>query len=118
MGSPDETIPSESTFTSGGSSSWEVSRERTTDAATLTTTEAHTIDAPYATVDSETRTEVKALPKDPTSVAANTRSEVTMEYDTETVRIVATNHISRDTTQLTTEVTVDGQRVFEETWTR
>jgi len=55
---------------------------------------------------------------DPRSVAARNRSSVLLTYDTERVEINASNRISRDLCSLTTEVTVDGETIFEERWIR
>lgn len=118
MSSPDLTIPAASTAASGPDSTYEISRERRSGVAAVKTSNEQTIDTPFATVHTERDIEAKAAPDDPLSQTARSRFEIRMDYDTETVRVLATNHVSRDATQLNTLVTIDGEEIFHEHWSR
>lgn len=119
MDGPDESRPVSSTATFGQSGSWEVTRERDGDAVRMEKTTEYGIDVPHA--DRVTRREsytATVTADDPASAVAESEVEMTVEYATETVRVVAANTIAPDLTEVTTQVFRGDRTVLDETWIR
>jgi hypothetical protein len=119
MSGPDEAVPPTPESVTDSDSTWSVTRHRHDDAVTVATTARSTIDLPHAdrmTYAQEIEASVEADDASSASVARTT--EITVEYPTETVVVEASSRAARDQSTATTVVTVDGERVFERTWTR
>lgn len=98
------------------SGDWETSRSSGSDRATVRAFSAYTLPFDHVTFDYEEHTETTVMADDPTTVAADTRLDVALEYETETVKTTVQTRVAHDMAQVSTNVFIDEQPVFDEVW--
>jgi putative CocE/NonD family hydrolase len=93
-------------------------REHEADTATFEKHQRRGESLPHAdmTLEFDERATVQA--SDPTSAVFSVDDEFVVEYDTEEIRVEVSSRVSRDATEISTQVFRDGQLVFDETWTQ
>lgn len=89
---PDQTVPVELLFNTNHTSEWSVERDHSTDAVTLRTKTAITVDLPYGAV-LRTQQAAKAgvTASNPQTVSVRTEMSAELSYAIETVRAVSTS---------------------------
>ncbi len=115
---PDASVPLAPQRKTGLTSRWGVDRNHTADSATLTTETEGVVDLPHGDYRSESAVEARVAADDPSTAYLRSDNVAELEYDTETVRAETTARVARDSSTVTTAVTVDGETVFEKTWRR
>lgn len=100
-----------------GSSSWHTCREHVADEAQTTKAHELEVDLPHGTLTRESSFEAAARADDPASIVTHNEMHIGFESDHRTFDVVARNTFSHDHYEMYTRVDLDGERVFEETWT-
>jgi len=120
MADPDESLlPTEPPYVTPERSVWRTSRDHINDTATVFTSSGKSVDLPHGpTMTFSQDIEATVQAQDPSSMVVYSDTEMTIDYGTETAVADITCRASRDSTQYTTAITVDDQRVFEKTFTR
>lgn len=120
MRPPDtELVPVSSEYVTATDGSCEISREMTSDAVTFSSTSVSEIELPHdATLTIDHRLTARVASDDPGSAAVRNDFELTLEYDSERVRVDSRSRVSQQLATVTTTVDVDGAVVFDEEWRR
>ncbi|GAB7011490.1 hypothetical protein JCM31271_34330 [Halorubrum trueperi] len=120
MGQPDTSVlPVDSQYVTPERSMWETTREHINDTASVHTYSGKKVELPHAesmTFNQDIRASVEA--NDPSSMFVYSETEMTISHRNQRAHAWVTCRTSRDSTQISTTVTLDEQTVFEETWTR
>jgi hypothetical protein len=117
MAPPDDSL-SASPERASGASSWVTAREHASGEARVEKTNEQTVDLPHGTLSRDATFEASVAEEDPGSASARNELRLTVENGYGTFEVRASNHISRSFCRVRTEVTHDGDPVFERTWTR
>jgi len=120
MGTPETSIlPIDSWYVTGERSIWETSRDHINNTASVHTYSGKTVDLPHAeSMSFNQDIEATVEADNPSSMFVYSETEMTIDYGTETARAWVTCRTARDSTQISTTVTLDDQTVFDESWTR
>lgn len=117
MATPDKDHPVSSTSVQGSSDIWEVTRVRNSDEVRMRKNVEYGINVPHVKdVQRKESYTATVIPDDPTTAVAKSKHELGISYETERVRVVASNRIGVDLVEVTTQVFIDDQAVFDETW--
>lgn len=118
MAAPDTSVPLETGNVVDSSVEWETTRERTTDTARVRQESETELDLPHVDVVRSNTVTASVQADDPSTFSTHNTHRITLEYPSESVEVVASNRFTHDFAQVTSRVTIDDERVFEETWTR
>ncbi len=116
FGDPVSTPAPEPAAVLESNSMWTNSRDHLSDTGTVETSTSQVVELPHATMRYREEIEADVVADDPATAGVKRTSEIYFEYDTETVRVNATSHASRDTARAHTTVSIDDQTVFDKTW--
>lgn len=117
MAPPDDRLPAAPERVSG-ETSWETTREHAAGEAKAVKESEQTVDLPHGTLERASVFEASVSRDDPGSVSARNELEMTVENARGTFEVRATSYLSRPFSRVRSEVSHDGELVFERTWTR
>ena len=100
-----------------GSSIWKTCRERVSDEVHSTKAHQLSVDLPHGDLARESSFEASVRSDDPTSLVTHNEMRIDFESEHRTFEVVAQNTFSHDHYEMHTTVDLDGERVFDETWT-
>lgn len=116
---PDPTVPASSRYTDASESGWTVTRRHGEGTVALETSNSYTADLPHGPQFSwENEVTASVRTDAPGSARLQYDIEVGLEYDNEHVVASTDARVGRETAAIATTVTVDGVRVFDESWSR
>ena len=119
MQPPDESVPvvSEHIVASDGASTF--ARDPTEDTATFSSSGSSQISLPEdVTLQVDHDIEASVAANDPASAYVRNNVDLALDYGTERVNVHTTSRLTHHIALVETMVTIDGQRLFDETWRR
>ncbi|WP_137285049.1 CocE/NonD family hydrolase [Halorussus salinisoli] len=117
MDQPDDVLPTSPTR-AAGESSWETSRERVEGEARATKAHDIQVSLPHGALSRESTHEASVKVDDPASASARNEMRIEFTNDLGDFEVVASNYISHSLCRLNTTVKLDGETVYEESWTK
>lgn len=120
MTGPDNShISTTSSWPTSKGGGWKTTRDQLTGEATVRTVMAYDMAVPHAeSVTFDQQIEASAQPEDPTSYVIQSTTEMTIDDGREVARTLVHSRVDTESAQLSTEVTIGDQPVFEKTWIR
>lgn len=114
---PDDSIPVESRYVTDSDSGWATTRSHSENVGSIETWNSYALDLPHGpTFTWENEVDAAVRADDPTSAVLRYRIEVALDYGTERVAATTDARVSRAHASIATEVTVDGDSIFDERW--